>query len=343
MPTAFVHDPLYELHDAGRNHPERPDRIRAALALLQEAPVFADLVPLTARDATREELALVHDAALIDLVREASRAGDSWLDPDTHAGTHSFDAAVRSAGGCLAAVDWVLDKAGRNAFALVRPPGHHATPTRAMGFCFFNNIAVAAAHALERRGLDRVAIVDLDVHHGNGTEDCFASDPRVLYVSTHQYPFYPGTGALEDTGLGEGRGSTINVPLPAGSGDVAYCEAMAQIVTPALQRFGPQLILVSVGFDAHFADPLAGMQLSNAGYAHMVASLCALSGELCEGRIVFALEGGYDLDAVAWGVLNTCEALAGLEPSPDPLGPAPPAPEPDIARLLQRAKALHRL
>ncbi len=343
MTTGFVSDPLYELHDSGPGHPERPERIRAALALLRECGLLDAVAPIAARDASPDELAFVHDRTLVAVVREAAARGDTWLDTDTHAGARSFDAALRAAGGTLAAVDAVLDGAAGNAFALVRPPGHHATPQRAMGFCFFNNVAIAAAHATQRHGIERVAIVDIDVHHGNGTQDAFIADPRVLYVSTHQSPFYPGTGALDETGVGEGAGTTVNLPLPIGCGDAAYRRAHEDIVLPAVRRYAPGLMLVSVGFDAHFADPLAGMRLSNDGYARIAALLIALAEELCDGRIVFALEGGYDLTAVAWGVRNCVELLLGRDPASDPLGPAPDAREPDIGPLLQRARAIHRL
>ncbi len=349
MSTGFVSDPLYALHDAGRGHPERPDRVRAPLAFLDECGLLAELTPIAARDADASDLTLVHQGSLVMTVMLASRNGDTWLDGDTHAGRHSYDAAIRAAGGCLAAVDAVLDGAVRNAFALVRPPGHHATPERAMGFCFFNNVAIAAAHALERpsagsgRPVERVAIVDLDVHHGNGTQDAFYADPRVLYLSTHQSPFYPGTGALAETGDGAGAGTTVNLPLPAGCGDAAYARCRDEVLLPALRRYAPQLVLVSLGFDAHFADPLAGMMLTNGGYAALVGAMRDFAEETCDGRIVIALEGGYDLDVIAWGVRNACELLLGRAPTPAGDGPAPAQPEPGVTAIIEQARAIHGL
>ena len=343
MTTGFVFDPLFLEHDAGPGHVERPERVSAARALLAESGLLDALLPLPARDATVEDLALVHGADLIEQVRRASDSGDAWLDPDTHAGPRTYAAAVRAAGGALAAVDAVLDGTVDNAFALLRPPGHHATARRAMGFCFFNNVAIAAAHAVERRGLERVAVIDPDVHHGNGTEEAFWRDPRVLYASTHQFPYYPGTGLIDEIGADAGAGTTVNLPLPLGCGDVAYGRAYEEVIVPAVRRFNPQLILVSIGFDAHHVDPLAGMAVSGVGYARIAAMLHDLAKEVCGGRIVFAQEGGYDLTAIAWGVRNCVETLLGRAPTPDPLGPASDGTEPDITSVIQRARDVQGL
>jgi acetoin utilization deacetylase AcuC-like enzyme len=212
-----------------------------------------------------------------------------------------------------------------------------------MGFCLFNNVAIAAAHLLARRALERVAVVDFDVHHGNGTQDAFYTDGRVLYFSTHQYPFYPGTGDWREAGEGPGRGAIINVPFPAGYGDDAYLAAYRDVCAPALRRFRPQFILVSAGFDAHFADPLAGMRLSTAAYYQIAAILRDLAAELCEGRLVFALEGGYDHTALAWSVQACLDALAGRAFAPDPLGLAPPQRAADFSGILSRVRELHGL
>ena len=320
MPAVgLVYDPLYLEHDTGR-HPEKAERLRAVVRHLEQSGVLARLRALPARDATVEELAFVHDRDHVESVRQASARGGLWLDPDTYASSRSYDAARRAAGGCLAAVDAVLAGEVESAFCLVRPPGHHATPRRAMGFCLFNNVAVAVEHARRRHGLRRVAVVDFDVHHGNGTQDAFYADPDVLYFSTHQYPWYPGSGHWRVWGQGVGEGATVNVPLPSGSGDAVLRRVWEGILTPVLRRFEPEMVLVSAGYDGHFAEPLASLALSAAAFADLVSGLRDLARELCRGRLVLTLEGGYDLGALAWCVRNTLEVLLDEEPAPDPLG-----------------------
>ncbi len=341
-PVGYVYDPIYLEHDVA-GHPESAGRLQAIMSHLESSGVLARLEELPPRDATEDDLALVHSAALVDQVKTASGGGSRWLDPDTYVVPRSFDAALRSAGGVLAAVDAVFDGDLGRAFSLVRPPGHHATPVRAMGFCLFNNVAIAAAHLLERRGLERVAVIDFDVHHGNGTQDAFYADGRVFYFSTHQHPFYPGTGDWHEAGDGPGRGAIVNVPLPAGCGDDAVLTAHREVCAPAMRRFRPQFILVSAGFDAHFADPLAQLRVSTAGYYEVATSLRELADELCEGRIVFALEGGYDHTALGWSVQACFDALAGNDFVPDPLGRGPSARAPDVSELLDRVRELHGL
>jgi len=250
---------------------------------------------------------------------------------------------LRAAGGTLAATEAVLRGEIDSAFCFVRPPGHHATPDRPMGFCLFNNVAVATARALEEPGIDRVAIIDIDVHHGNGTQDIFYDDPRVLYFSTHQFPHYPGTGHWTEIGSGDGEGATTNVPLPAGSGDDTYRRCYTEICAPAVRRFRSQFIFVSAGFDAHFADPLAGILLSARGYYNIATLIRELAGELCEGRLVYALEGGYDLTAIAWSARACVDTLLGNPFAEDPLGAGPAVPGTDIEPLLVEVKRQHTL
>jgi len=339
--TGYVYHPLYLEHDLP-HHPESAERLRRILALLRENGMLERLVAVEPRLATEEELERVHITAYIERVRRMAERGGGHLDADTYLNARSYEAARMAAGGLLAAVEEML--AGRivNGFALVRPPGHHALPDQGMGFCLFNNVAVAACHALTFPEIERVFIADFDVHHGNGTQAIFEADPRVFYFSTHEYPFYPGTGQWSEVGYGDGEGTVLNVPLPAGVGDSGYARVFEELAWPLARRFQPDLILVSAGYDAHWQDPLAMMRLSLAGYARLARELTAMAEELCDGRILFALEGGYHLDVLAHGVLNTFNAMLGIETVSDPLGPAPPK-EPDVGHLLDRLRELHRL
>jgi acetoin utilization deacetylase AcuC-like enzyme len=343
MPAVgYVYDPLYLEHGTP-GHPESPARLQSIVSHLEESGVLSRLTEIKPRDATPADLELVHSYELIARVRGTAEGGGAWLDLDTYVVSRSYEAALRAAGGALAATDAVLDGEVASAFCLVRPPGHHATADRAMGFCLFNNVAIAAAHALERRGLERVAIVDFDVHHGNGTQDAFYSEPRVLYVSTHQYPFYPGTGHWRETGDGPGEGTTANLPLPPGCGRIEYLRAYREVVAPLVRRFRPELLLVSAGFDAHFADPLAQMLLDTRGYYEIASLLKALGDELCDGRIVCTLEGGYDHTVLAWSVQACIDALAGNEFAEGPLGDGPAGHGPNIDALLEAVKQAHGL
>ena len=282
--------------------------------MLESFPLKDHLIALPARDSTREELAWVHTDSHVSRIEQTRGRAFTALDADTSATEHSFDASVRAAGGVISAVEAVIAGKTAGAFALVRPPGHHAEDGRAMGFCLFNNVAVASEFALRRCGLDRVLIVDWDVHHGNGTMHSFYDTDRVLYFSVHQYPHYPGTGRIEETGKGRGLGYTVNVPLPPGQGDSEYAAVFEDVLQPVALQYRPQLILVSAGFDIHRDDPLADMQVTAEGFARLTRVLLAVSAACCPGKLVFGLEGGYDLGALAGGVSAVLETLIRGEP-----------------------------
>ncbi len=334
------HDSVEAAHDVP-GHPERPERVAAILEHLAAVDLARDLPSLPERVATEDDLLLVHDPALVDLVRQADVSGGAWLDADTAVVPGSYGAALRSVGGALAAVDAVVDGVVDAAFCIDRPPGHHATLDRAMGFCFFNQVAIAARYLMVRHGVQRVAIVDFDVHHGNGTQDAFYADPNVLYCSLHEYPFYPGTGHWRDTGADEARGTTINLPLPAGCGDVEYLAGFDRVVVPAVHRFRPEFILVSAGFDAHLADPLADMAVTRAGYEGMTRRLAEAAEDLCGGRLVYVLEGGYRLESLARAVEVCLRALRGEASRESTLDSGPLRSE--VARLFDSVSALHAL
>jgi acetoin utilization deacetylase AcuC-like enzyme len=301
-PVGFVWHDRCLLHDNGPGHPERPKRLTAIRDGLERSGTLARLLSITPEAAPLEALARVHDESYVEALERVCARAPVRLDPDTGVSEGSWAAALLSAGGGLAAVDAVMEGRARSAFVCTRPPGHHAERDRAMGFCLFNNIAVAARHAQHRHGVKRVAIVDWDVHHGNGTQHIFDADDTVLYLSTHQWPFYPGTGARGERGRGPGLGTTINLPLPAGSGDEEYARLFETVVIPALESFQPGLLLISAGFDAHERDPLAGMALTTPGYGKLTTLLRDAARGLCDGRLVSLLEGGYDLDALAASV-----------------------------------------
>ncbi len=343
MNVGIVYDPIYLKHDTGQ-HVENARRLEAVMAHLEQTGLKNELVSVIPRPATVRELALVHEERYISHIRDEAEKGGGWLDMDTVMSARSYEAALYAAGGVIEATAAVINGEVESAFALVRPPGHHATAQRAMGFCLFNNVAVAARHALTESGLERIAIIDFDVHHGNGTQETFYSSPQVLYCSVHLSPFYPGTGAISEIGSGLGRGATVNVPLPAGCGDAEYEQVFGQIVVPAVRRFQPQLILVSAGYDTHWADQLALMQVSISGFAGMVKAIRGLAEGLCSGRLVLSLEGGYNLDALAASVKATFEVLLGKADSDDPLGQPPHRLNaPDITSLVVAVKEIHGL
>jgi acetoin utilization deacetylase AcuC-like enzyme len=319
--AGLVYDPIYLEHDTG-DHVENPRRLVDTLSHLKETGIKERLISLPARHASLEELEMIHAPEYISYVRGKAEKGGGWLDADTVMSPKSYEAALYAAGGVLAAVEAVMNEEVDNAFALVRPPGHHAVRDRAMGFCIFNNVAVAAVFALREFSLSRVLIADFDVHHGNGTQDAFYADPGVLYFSTHQYPFYPGTGWMDETGTGKGEGTTVNFPMTAGWGDEEYLRAFNEVLVPVARRFQPELILVSAGFDPHWADHLAMMRVTITGFVQMATILKELAAQLCQGRLVFTLEGGYNLRVVASSVKATFDVLLGNSEIDDPLGKA---------------------
>jgi acetoin utilization deacetylase AcuC-like enzyme len=297
LKTALVTDRAYTRHFAGRSHPERPERIGALIDMTDSMnrPGLQHRAP---REATLEEVALCHQPQYLQLMRETGSLDRFDFDPDTHTSKDSYRTALLAAGGVLTAAEAVMDGETDNAFAMVRPPGHHALPDRAMGFCFFNNVAIAAAWLLKHRGLKRIMIVDWDVHHGNGTQAMFYESPEVLYTSTHQYPHYPGSGSLREIGAGPGEGYTINAPMPADFGDDEYLRFFDEFILPIGREFRPEFILVSSGFDCHWRDPLAQMRVTEAGFVAMARRVKKLAAECCGGKMVAALEGGYDLEAL---------------------------------------------
>jgi len=305
-------DDAFAAHDPGPGHPERVARLGAVAEGVRDAGIDDSLVALEPRDATRDELARVHDGALLERIEQLSAQGGGRIDPDTTASAGSWDAARRAAGAGLAASEALARGDGVAAFLGVRPPGHHATGDRPMGFCLLNNVAVTAA-ALTASGA-RVMVVDYDAHHGNGTQAIFWTDPDVLYASLHEWPLYPGTGRLDETGGTGGEGTTCNLPLPAGATGDVYLRAFDEVIAPAAERFAPDWILVSAGFDAHRADPLTGLALSSGDYALLAARALALAP--APGRTIVFLEGGYDLDAIRDCVAATLPVLVGERTSP---------------------------
>jgi acetoin utilization deacetylase AcuC-like enzyme len=341
MKAGLVYDPIYLEHDTG-DHVENSRRLVDAMSYLVETGTKERLTSLPARPSTPEELELIHAPEYVSKVKSKAENGGGWLDPDTVMSPKSYQAAIYAAGGLMVATEAVMKKEVDSAFALVRPPGHHAIRNRAMGFCIFNNVAIAAKSALSNFGLNRILIVDFDVHHGNGTQDAFYADPAVLYFSTHQYPYYPGTGPAEETGTGKGQGTTVNFPMVAGWGDEEYLRAFNEVLVPVARRFQPELILVSAGFDPHWADQLAAMRMTVAGFVHMAMILKELAAELCQQRLVFTLEGGYNLRVIASSIKAIFDVLLGSSQIEDTLGKAPIASKPGgFDQHIEAIKRIH--
>jgi acetoin utilization deacetylase AcuC-like enzyme len=333
MRTGIVLDPRYMEHDTGHGHPERAERIGIFLPAVLDR---TDVVRVAPRQATADEVTLVHGAGHFEKVARTRGLSRFAFDADTPVSARSFDTACLAVGGLLALIDDVMAGRLRNGFALVRPPGHHAERDRAMGFCLFNNVAIGAAYLRARHGLERVLIVDWDVHHGNGTQHAFVGDPGVLYVSTHRYPFYPGTGALDEVGRADGAGFTVNIPFPGGFGDAEYLEAFRTVIEPIALQYEPQAVLISAGFDPHRRDPLGGMEVTAPGFAAMARSLLGVAEQVAGGRCVAVLEGGYDLDAMRDSAAAVLGELCGDRAAAPPAAPSCAKPILDAVRRAQR-------
>jgi acetoin utilization deacetylase AcuC-like enzyme len=342
MPIALFATPSLQHHDP--THPENAARVPAIMRAIEASPIAAQTTLKEHPPASLESILRVHSPRYVQALERAMAEAPGYIDPaPTYITRESFECARLAAGGAVRAVEAALTEGTPFTFALGRPPGHHATPTQAMGFCLFNNVAIAARHA-QALGQGRVMIVDFDVHHGNGTQEAFYGDASVLFVSSHQHGIYPGTGALNETGQGPGRGFTLNLPMPYLAGDVAFERIFARVIAAAAERFRPGFLLVSAGYDAHWRDPLAGLQLTTGGYFKIVRWLRAIAEQHCQGRMALILEGGYDLDALASSVVASLCALTDAEAAPDPLGPAPyPEPLNEVEALVSRLRSAHGL
>ncbi len=314
MITGFLSDTRFIEHDTGPGHPECGERVATTMRYLQQHQWFSDIKQIESKFAQIDDILTVHDKQFIKRAEEVCRSGNSYLDSiDVNVCRDSFDIALLAAGSAIQLADEMMLGNINNGFGLLRPPGHHAENDMALGFCIFNNIAVLARHLQQKYKLDKIAIVDWDVHHGNGTQHLFEEEPSVLYISIHQFPYYPGTGNYYEIGIGRGKGATLNCPMPAGSDTDDYAAAFQHKILPKLDEFKPECILISAGFDAHAADPLAQMLLSDSFYGWMTERLLEVADKHCQGRVLSLLEGGYDLDALARCVAIHLETLKNLK------------------------------
>lgn len=309
--VAYLYDDIYLQHDTGYAHPECPERLEVINTKIKSLPFYEDILKVEKKKADYKYIEMIHDRQYIERVKSEIESGNRFLDSmDTVISNMSFEAALFAAGGCLNMCDVIMTKKANCGFCAVRPPGHHAERNYAAGFCIFNNIAISAKYLETEYKLERIAIVDWDVHHGNGTQHSFESDPAILYISLHQYPHYPGTGASTEKGIGRGEGYTMNFPMDAGSGDKEYMLAFENGIIPELERFKPEFILISAGFDAHSLDPLSSIQLSTESYYKFTKLLMGVADKYSDKRIIAVLEGGYDLKALAEGVGEVMNAFA---------------------------------
>ena len=345
MSSAYLTHPRFTEHELPR-HPESPARMRAIWQELERSGLAERMLQLMPAPVNDESILRAHSAAYLSALNHIAQQYAQqtvMLDQDTWLAPGSLEVARLAAGATLQAVDVVLGGAADNALVVARPPGHHAVRGNAMGFCLLGNVAMAALHACEEQGLERVMVVDIDVHHGNGSQDILYEEDRVRFLSIHQSPLYPGTGAAEETGAGQGVGYTVNVPLRAGHGDASYEALCEALIWPLARRWQPQLILVSAGFDAHHADPLANMRLTLGGYARLCRELLGMAREICEGRIIFVLEGGYQLDVLAHGVRNLAHLLLGDEEISDPFDKRDLKTRQDVGIVIDRIRGIHNL
>lgn len=342
MSVGFAFVPS-EAHDFP-GHPEHAGRLAAVWRMLEAHDLLSAIQQLEVTAATSAQLEAVHSADVETTTQWMSLKGGGMIGGDTYTTPGTHEAALLAAGGACAVVDAICTGGIKRGAALVRPPGHHAGVRSIEGFCLFNNIAVSARHAQQQFGVSRIAIVDFDVHHGNGTQDIFYEDDSVLFITTQMVApfFYPGSGELGETGRGDGRGMTVNVPFAPGVGDEGYLRVFDELIRPKLNQFKPELILVSAGFDGHWRDPLAHANLSLTGYAHMTQRLISWANELCDGKIGFVLEGGYDLEVLGYGIVNLLYAMLDREQIVDPLGNST-EPESDITKLLVKLQQQHLL
>jgi acetoin utilization deacetylase AcuC-like enzyme len=299
-------------HRMGPHHPESPRRLQVLYTMLEAPDMQGHYQEVPVRQAEKDELHLVHSAEYVERLAATAGKEYTYLDPDTQTSSGSYEAALLAVGGMCEAISLVNSGRLDNAFALVRPPGHHAERAQAMGFCLFNNVAVGARYAQQYLGLHRILVVDWDLHHGNGTQHSFEDDPSILYFSTHQYPYYPGSGSLNEVGKGQGEGFTVNVPLSTGYGDGEYVGIFEKVLRPVTIEFNPELILVSAGFDIHMADPLGGMAVAPMGFAAMTRSIMKMADSCCAGKVVVTLEGGYNLEGLRDSVKAVLTELVGL-------------------------------
>ncbi len=311
--TALFMDPLFICHDPGFDHPESPNRLKVIHEVLDDPKIKTNFVYPEFTAAAYKTVALNHSTELVNRVAETAGKIFDSLDPDTKTSPDSYAAAMLAVGALTTGIDLLQNKDIDNGFAMIRPPGHHAEKKQSMGFCLFNNVAIAARYAIKQYGIKRIMIVDWDLHHGNGTQNAFYETDKVLYVSTHQYPYYPGTGNVEETGKGKGKGFTVNIPLPGYQGDMEYASIFNNIVVPIAREYKPELILVSCGFDIYKDDPLGLMQVTAPGFAYLTRSLVSLAEEMCTGKILVTLEGGYDLTGQRDGALAVISELCGKQ------------------------------
>ena len=312
MNTGFHYDPVYLQHDTGMGHPECSERLTATMHYLKEQTFFDGLQPVTGRTADLQWIETVHDQNYIQRAKITCNSGIPFLDSmDVNVSKQSFDIALQAAGSAISLADEIVSGKIDNGFALIRPPGHHAENTMALGFCLFNNVAILARYLQQQHGLDKILILDWDVHHGNGTQHTFEDDPSVLYISTHQYPYYPGTGAWYETGSGRGEGTTLNCPMASGSGDREYETAFMEKILPGIDHFHPEMIIISAGFDAHVNDPLGNINLSTEFFGWMTEVLMEKADKYSEGRLVSLLEGGYNLKMLPKCIAEHLKVLSG--------------------------------